>query len=166
MKKLIFSFLILAILASPFAAKATTVAEPVDGGASLSVEQRIAKLEARIAQLESLVAKLKAMIGEGQIVKEKKIPATEVAKPSERAKEVSPVFQLNGDKFYHGQKSDKVRMLQQKFIEKGFLAPGLNTGYFGDLTKEAAMKYKAHMEDLEAEDAEEMNKINELESSL
>src|SRR3989339_950104 len=43
---------------------------------------------------------------------------------------------------YFGLRGDKVVALQEFMIGKGYLAAGLNTGYFGPLTKAAVMAYQ------------------------
>jgi hypothetical protein len=43
---------------------------------------------------------------------------------------------------YFGMRGDKVKALQEFLISKGHLAAGLNTGYFGNLTKAAVSAYQ------------------------
>ena len=42
-----------------------------------------------------------------------------------------------------GEKSTKVKNLQDELIAQGFLDPNLNTGYYGNKTKAAIGAYKA-----------------------
>ena len=41
-----------------------------------------------------------------------------------------------------GMRGEEVKKLQLVLIEQGFLASGLGTGYFGQLTKSAVVKFQ------------------------
>ena len=88
------------------------------GVSALTVEELTAQIVALQAQLTALQAQL------GQV------------SPSPV---VSGSFDTN---LYFGLRGDKVVALQNFLISKGHLAAGLNTGYFGSLTKAAVMAYQ------------------------
>ena len=66
-----------------------------------------------------------------------------VALQAQLSPTTSPVVSGSFDtNLYFGLRSDKVVALQNFLISKGHLAAGLNTGYFGNLTKAAVMAYQ------------------------
>ncbi len=80
------------------------------------------ELQAQIVALTAQLAALQAQLG---TVSGTTTPAT--------------AFDTN---LYFGLKNAKVKALQEFLISKGYLAAGLNTSYFGNLTKAAVVAYQ------------------------
>jgi len=81
-------------------------------------EMTVEELKAKIKEIMQKIADLKAQLAELQ----KGMP-----------------FQAN---LRYGDRGDEVKKLQEALIKEGVLAEGLNTGWFGPLTKAAVIKFQ------------------------
>lgn len=80
----------------------------------------IEELKAEIARITALIIQLQAQLAELKVV----APVT---------------FEVN---LRYGDRGDEVIKLQKALIKEGLLAEGLNTGWFGPLTKAAVIKFQ------------------------